>query len=61
MLFGPDLYVVILGASGITILMLAALGTHIKIKNPFYKMLPALCLMVISSLINLFSIQLILQ
>ncbi|MDO9182621.1 MAG: DoxX family protein [Bacteriovorax sp.] len=39
------------GASGIAVLMLAALLTHFKIKNPFSKMLPSLSLLVASLVI----------
>ena len=46
---GPAL--VKLGASGICLLMLAAIGTHIKIKNPFHKMLPAISLFSLSVII----------
>jgi len=43
----------LLGSSGIFLLMLAALFTHIKIKNPFNKALPALTLLTFSTLILL--------
>ena len=46
-------FVVVLGASGIVILMIAALITHIKIKNSISKMLPAFSLMLMSSAILL--------
>ena len=49
MLFSNDIYVIILGASGITFLMAAAVYTHVRVKNPFHKMLPAFGL----SLLNL--------
>lgn len=45
MLFSSDTKVVMLGALIITILMMAALVTHIKIRNPFRKMAPSLTLM----------------
>ena len=57
MLFSNDANVILLGASGITVLMLAAMFTHLKIKNPIYKMLPALSLMIISSVIFLYAYQ----
>ena len=43
----------ILGSSGLILLMLAALLTHIKVKNPFYKALPSLTLLTFSTLILL--------
>jgi hypothetical protein len=42
----PDLAV--LGALGIAALMLAAVATHVRVKNPVGKMLPALTLLVLS-------------
>ena len=42
-----------LGSSGLILLMLAALLTHIKVKNPPYKALPSLTLLTFSSLILL--------
>ena len=57
MLFSTDLTVVILGSLGIAGLMLAAMITHLKIKNPFYKMLPSMSLMLISFIIIVFSFQ----
>ncbi len=43
----------LLGSSGLIILMLAALLTHVKVKNPFYKALPSLTLLTFSTLILL--------
>ena len=57
MLFSTNLTVVILGSLGIAVLMLAAMITHLKIKNPFYKMLPSMSLMLISFIIIVFSFQ----
>jgi hypothetical protein len=45
MLFSSDTKVVLLGASLISILMMAALVTHLRIRNPFRKMVPSLTLM----------------
>ena len=42
-----------LGSSGLIILMLAALLTHVKVKNPFYKALPSLTLLAFSTIILL--------
>jgi hypothetical protein len=57
MLFSSDMLVVILGATGIVFLMLAALGTHIKIKNALYKMIPAVLLLTICSLVIFITIN----
>ena len=43
----------LLGSCGLILLMLAALFTHIKIKNTFSKALPALTLLTFSTLILL--------
>ena len=43
----------LLGSSGLILLMLAELFTHIKIKNPLSKALPALTLLTFSTLILL--------
>lgn len=41
----------IIGGWGVAALMACAFATHVKVKNPFYKMLPSLSLLVISLLI----------
>ncbi len=41
----------LLGSSGLVLLMLAALLTHLKVKNPFHKALPSLTLLTFSTLI----------
>ena len=51
MLFSNDIYAVMLGASGIIFLMVAAVYTHVRVKNPFHKMLPALGLIVLNLII----------
>lgn len=53
MLLKNDLIFIQIGSIGIAILMIAALATHLKVGNPFHKMLPALSLLVISSYIFL--------
>ena len=53
MLMREDQMLVRLGASGICFLMLAAMVTHLRVKNPFSKMLPAIGLFVLSSFILL--------
>ena len=57
MLFSTDLSIVILGSLGIASLMFAALITHLRIKNPIYKMLPSISLMLISCIITVFTFQ----
>ena len=57
MLFSNDLNIILLGAAGIMVLMVAALITHFRIKNPFYKMLPAMSLLIINSVIFLHTYQ----
>jgi len=51
MLFSNDIYAVILGASGIIFLMAAAVYTHVRVKNPFHKMLPAFGLIALNLII----------
>jgi hypothetical protein len=51
MLLSNDIYLTILGALGITFLMAAAVYTHVRVKNPFHKMLPALSLIVLNCII----------
>jgi len=41
----------IIGGLGLAALMACAFATHVRVKNPFYKMLPSLSLLVISLLI----------
>ena len=55
MLFSNDTYVIILGALGICFLMFAAVLTHIRVKNPFYKMLPAFGLIILNLIIIIFT------
>ena len=57
MLFSNYLSIVIFGSLGIAGLMFAALFTHLRIKNPIYKMLPSMSLMLISFIIAVFSFQ----
>lgn len=51
MLFSSDSNVILLGSSGIAVLMIAALLTHLRVKNPFYKMLPSMSLMTLCLII----------
>ena len=57
MLFSNDLSIVIFGSLGIAGLMFAALFTYLRIKNPIFKMLPSMSLMLISFIIAVFSFQ----
>jgi len=41
----------VVGGSGIAILMGAAVVTHLRVKNPVFKMLPALTLLAVSAVI----------
>lgn len=47
--------ITLIGSLGIAILMIAALITHVRVKNPLYKMIPAIALLAISSFIFLIS------
>jgi hypothetical protein len=47
---------VMVGASGIALLMIGALVTHLKVKNPAQKMIPAITLLILSSIILFSSI-----
>ena len=51
MLISPDVNVVMIGSFGIAVLMLAALGTHIRVSNPIGKMLPSFTLLLFSAFI----------
>ena len=44
MLMREDIFLVKVGSSGIMVLMLAAMITHIRVKNPIPKMLPSMVL-----------------
>ena len=52
-LMREDAFFVRLGASGIMILMLAAFVTHLRVKNPFAKMIPSMILFTLSTFILL--------
>ena len=41
----------ILGAVGIVVLMIGAVITHLRVKNPVFKMLPAFTLLILSAVI----------
>ena len=46
----------IIGAGGLSLLMIAALLTHVKVKNPIYKAIPAVTLLSFSVIIILSSL-----
>lgn len=54
MLMQDNVQLVSVGATGIMVLMLAALATHLRVKNPFPKMLPAMTLFLLCSFILFF-------
>ena len=45
----------IIGAGGLSLLMIAAFLTHLKVKNPIYKTLPSITLLSFSVIISLSS------
>ena len=49
--------IVIIGALGILILMIGAVGTHIRMKNNFRRYIASVAMLTISGLILYFSIQ----
>ena len=51
MLMTDSLFLVKAGAMGIMVLMLAAVFTHLRVKNPLFKMLPSMTLFTLCSLI----------
>jgi len=50
-ILSSDVTLVKVGSSGICLLMLAAVITHLKVKNPFYKMMPSISLLTLSALV----------
>jgi Ca2+/Na+ antiporter len=57
MLFSDDRNVSLFGASGIITLMVAAVFTHLKVKNPLHKILPAICLIILNVFIFIHTYQ----
>ena len=53
LIVSSDPFQVQVGSAGIALLMLAALFTHFRVKNPFPKMLPSMSLLVLSCFIFL--------
>lgn len=56
MLMHGDLFLVKLGSGGIMLLMMAALVTHLRVKNPLSKMLPSVSLFALCAFIYLGSV-----
>ena len=59
MIQSSDNEVVIIGGAGIAFLMSAAIITHLRVKNPIHKMLPAFTMLTISLIILIYHSQLI--
>ncbi len=57
MLFSVDKNISLLGAAGIITLMVAAVFTHLKVKNPLHKILPAICLIILNVFIFIHTYQ----
>ena len=57
MLQFDDSNLIIIGSLGIVILMLGAVATHLKVKNPPKTMLPALTIALIRHLLSLFELN----
>jgi len=57
MLFSGDKNVSLLGAAGIITLMVAAVFTHLKVKNPLHKILPAISLIILNLFIFIHTYQ----
>ncbi len=55
MLFNENTFIVQVGAAGIAILMVCALFTHVRVKNPFSKMIPSAALLTINMVIYFLS------
>lgn len=51
LLMNSDNHLVKIGAAGISILMIAALITHLRVKNPPFKMMPSFTLLILNILI----------
>ena len=56
MIMSANIFLVKIGAMGIMILMLAAVITHLRVRNPLFKMLPSMSLFTFCSLIWLGSL-----
>ena len=55
MIISNDKNLVWIGSLGIIVLMIGALATHFKVKNPFQKMIPAITLSIICLMIIYFN------
>jgi uncharacterized membrane protein YphA (DoxX/SURF4 family) len=49
----------VVGGIGTAVLMVAAVATHVRVKNPVPKMLPSLTLLILSALIAVINFQLL--
>ena len=49
MLLKEDFHLIKIASAGVALLMLAALATHLKVKNPLHKMLPSFTLLCLGS------------
>jgi uncharacterized membrane protein YphA (DoxX/SURF4 family) len=49
----------VVGGGGIAVLMGAAIVTHLRVKNPVFKMLPSLTLLILSTVIALINYRLL--
>lgn len=56
LILSSDLALVKIGAIGIATLMVAALITHLRVSNPFSKMLPSLTLLILSLITFFFAL-----
>jgi len=57
MLFSGDKNISLLGTTGIISLMVAAVFTHLKVKNPLHKILPAISLIMLNLFIFIHTYQ----
>ena len=51
----------VMGGAGIALLMVGAVGVHLRVKNPVFKMLPALSLLILSAVIALINFRLLVE
>lgn len=57
MLMTQNVFLIKIGAMGIMVLMLAAVITHLRVKNPLFKMFPSMILFTLCSIIWLGSLE----
>lgn len=51
LILNTDREIVRIGAAGISLLMIAAIITHLRVNNAIYKMVPSICLLIFGSFI----------